>query len=622
MKLNFFIFILSIPRLDLVSAFSSNPFASAGRRFFLSAIHSTTVPEQGSAINVVNVEDANFLEDWTSSLLKGELVDDDEANVLEIMQVWCQKKSVEGAETVEKILHRIENHVDAGIKPETSLRSYHYAIAINAWAKSGHARSHTKAEEIFHRMEDRGVMVNRVVYNTLMNAYALQKDTEKVKEILNRMEKECPADLQTADYNMLIQSFARRGEAKAAEEVVKNMVDRYYKGETECLPDGVSYNMILDAWAKSDSDNCGTRAEMILDAIEERENDAFVQPNVRSYVTVMWAVIRSGEENVVKRVEAIWERAKSRGIAKDPYVFTAFLEAYATERPIDATKKVAEIIKELEWIDPSKNDKIIVYNAALKLLKESRDDGAPAYAEHLFQRMVEEGAVDHVSYGTMIMMCINREGCESFQDRVEELLTGMEDSGLHATTGVMNSVMNMWVRRGDLTRAAIILNQMEEAYRSGDNDLAPNVVSYTTLMNGWNKSGYRNREDKTQDIFDRMLSMYDSGNESAEPNLVSYVTLVESIVKSKSEDAAERVEEIVRGVFKNYQTGKSSVKPNAQIISTAINCWGQSGDRDAGERAEGLLNWLLDIYQADYDPELAPNEYCFAPGKHGVLQAL
>lgn len=606
--------LICILRLEHGCAFVAKSSIAPGRKSISSVVHSTTISQQqGSAINVVNMEDSISFEETTQNLLNGGYEDDN--SVLSIMQAWCKTESVEGAEMVQQILSHIEDEVDAGNR--NSLRPHHYNIAVNAWAKSGHKESPKKAEEVFDRMKDRGVMIDRVAYNTLMNAHALRRDTAKVKEILNLMEKDCPEELRTADYNILLASMARLGQAKEAEEVVKNMVDQYYKGESECLPDGISYNIILDAWAKSDSERCGTRAEMILDAMEEREDSDLLPPNSRSYVTAMWAVIRSGETDVVRRVEAIWERAENRGILKDPFVLTTLMNAYATEKPHDASTKVAEMLQGLERINPSVEDKNVVYNAALKLLKESRDERAVAYAEELFQRMIAEGVVDHVSYGTMILICTNQQGAESLQNRVEDLLNGMEREGVAPTTGVMNSVMSMWVRKGDLTRAAEVLDQMEEAYDLGNKILAPNVVSYTTLMNGWNKSGRRHKAEQTQVVFDRMQKMYESGNGAAEPNLVSYVTLVESIVKSKEDGVAVRVEDIVRGMYENYKTGKSSVKPNAQIISTAINCWSQSGDREAGERAEGLLNWMLGIRKSENDITVEPNEYAFASGKFG-----
>lgn len=47
-------------------------------------------------------------------------------------------------------------------------------------------------------------------------------------------------------------------------------------------------------------------------------------------------------------------------------------------------------------------------------------------------------------------------------------------------------VMNAWTRCGKIERAERILKDMEESFYNGSTEgrIAPNVVSYTTLMNG------------------------------------------------------------------------------------------------------------------------------------------
>lgn len=55
---------------------------------------------------------------------------------------------------------------------------------------------------------------------------------------------------------------------------------------------------------------------------------------------------------------------------------------------------------------------------------------------------------------------------------------------------VCSSVMSAWVRCGQITRAETILDKMEQGEYAGRGEddrmgtVAPNVVSYTTLMNG------------------------------------------------------------------------------------------------------------------------------------------
>lgn len=167
-----------------------------------------------------------------------------------------------------------------------------------------------------------------------------------------------------------------------------------------------------------------------------------------------------------------------------------------------------------------------------------------------------------------------------------------------------------------VNRGERILNDLEESYysrRAGDR-IAPNVVSYTTIMNGWAKSGNRQAVEKTHEVFERMKAMHKSGNTDAQPNLVSYVTLIGSITRSKDPGSAIRAEEALYRMYHDYKLGTITTPPNARLVTAVIDNWQKSGATDAGERAESLLNWLLDVYQKEQDMSMEPNEYTFNSG--------
>ena len=49
---------------------------------------------------------------------------------------------------------------------------------------------------------------------------------------------------------------------------------------------------------------------------------------------------------------------------------------------------------------------------------------------------------------------------------------------------VLTVVINAWVRSGEMQQAEQILDYMEKSYYKGKGKIVPNVVSYTTVMNG------------------------------------------------------------------------------------------------------------------------------------------
>ncbi|MGK3734893.1 MAG: pentatricopeptide repeat protein [Bacillariaceae sp.] len=319
------------------------------------------------------------------------------------------KETVEGAEMIQKILSRLEERCDSSSKGSGSSDTYdnindkkfayrlhcgHYTIALNAWSKSGHPASAQRATEMVHRMKERNIELNAVTYNSWMNAYVIQNNISKVEEILQIMEEHMIDEMRVKDYNVLILANARQGRAMEAEQIVKRMVDMYSEGKSTILPDLISYSMLLDAWSKSDEVGRGERAETILDSIEERQisfdTSAYENPESTisaTYVAAMRAVIRSGEDNIVERVEKIRQRAAERGVVPDSYVYATLLDAYATTHPSDASVRVEEILKLMEDnIDTVDSvGQTVVYNTALKLLRESPGQDAITKAEEVSQ---------------------------------------------------------------------------------------------------------------------------------------------------------------------------------------------------------------------------------------------
>jgi pentatricopeptide repeat protein len=63
-----------------------------------------------------------------------------------------------------------------------------------------------------------------------MHTHSVHNNIERVKEILQGMEREIPDQISISDYNILIHGYAKLGQAMEAERIVKDLVDRYNKG--------------------------------------------------------------------------------------------------------------------------------------------------------------------------------------------------------------------------------------------------------------------------------------------------------------------------------------------------------------------------------------------------------
>ena len=578
--------------------------------------------------------------------------------ILDVLRYWNKHRSVEGAETAQMVLDRCTEfdayRVD-GPNP-LKMKTTHWNAVIDSWAMSGHPDAGQKASDLIERMDEYGVRLNHFTWNAWIRAYTSvtirgnnkammshsgnDKDVaDVVKNLLQGMEDDIGAHkMQINDYNNLLALYAKQGKALEAEELVKNLVDRYNEGEIPCRPDLCSYNSLMDAWANAETgdretSNIGVRAEMILDEVERRYDEWKDPADTRTYVPAMRAVARCGEENIMDRVLAIQSRAESNGVKPNAYMTCALLDAYAIADPLrgmdqlDAILSSAEQLEDEEMIvDGNLGGRTAVYNAALKLLtkcQSKRQGEVLTKGEKLFSQMKSEGIDDAVSYSTMITLygaatSNEREKNDYCAAAINRLLTDMkEDENLGQNSIVQNTAMNAFVQLGMPSRATELLYEMEESYfeHGIHAPLVPSSISYGTIILAWSKSSDKNNVQHAEELFDRMLKMYKSGNKSAEPTFISYVVLVNVIVKSGQEDAADKAEKIVRNMYESYRSGKSTIKPNNKIVTAVIDCWSKRSidDPNAAERAEALLEWLIDIYtELDMDEDLMPNTFSFA----------
>jgi len=411
--------------------------------------------------------------------------------VFPLMLTLCKSESTDAAMMVDKLLNRLEMEMNAG-NENVSLTNKHYTVAIDAWGKTGHEDAPERAEMVMERLRRQsksnpGLDPTRVTYNALMNAHAKLDDHERIATLLDEMEKKTDIYPSTIDYNVLLSVYGRLGRPRDAEQIVQRMIDRsqHLSVGRQCYPDLYSYNMLLDAWSRSHESSRGKRAEDILNYLGDHSECSFA-PDKYTYMAAVSAVIHSGEKNVIQRVERLLEKAKSTEIDSDVFLESKLLDAYAScSSPGSASK--AE--KHLNTLQEKGIANAVSFNTVLKAWKASNDPDCQERAESVLRRMKELGFVNTISYSTLISTYAKKGDVDS-AERADAMLSEMSAMGLAPNVWTLNGVMSAWVRCGQIRRAENILDNMEQGVYAGRGEddrmgtVAPNVVSYTTLMNG------------------------------------------------------------------------------------------------------------------------------------------
>ena len=138
---------------------------------------------------------------------------------------------------------------------------------------------------------------------------------ERAEEILEWMDRLCKQGNKdvapdTISFNAVLDAWARSGDRNAprrCEQILDHMDELYRAGNHGVKPDTYTYNTLINAWAKSSMNGAASRAEQVLQVMEKRyrDGDAAFKPNTRTYTSVIDAWAKSSERQAARRCESI-----------------------------------------------------------------------------------------------------------------------------------------------------------------------------------------------------------------------------------------------------------------------------------------------------------------------------
>jgi len=245
----------------------------------------------------------------------------------------------------------------------------------------------------------------------------------------------------------------------------------------------------------------------------------------------------------------------------------------------------------------------VAFNKVLKLWKQEAEydnaDVALERAERLLQSMMELGIADRISHTTVISILATKGDAVRANEMAEQMLL-FSNPNLHPNTQTWNTVIYAWVRRGKLERAEKVLKRMEQlAGEAQDSSAKPDVVSFSTLLDGWAKTRRDDALPKMEHLFDRMKA---SG---CQPSFWTYVTLIHTFARQLPDP--QKAHDLLLDMYAEHKQ-HPELKPNTKLVTAVMDAWQKSGQ--GAEKAEALLNWMIEV--GETDRHLAPNEYSFS----------
>ena len=349
-------------------------------------------------------------------------------------------------------------------------------------------------------------------------------------------------------------------------------------------------------------------------------------------------VVRRAEANLEKRLEQGHVPAAEYVTAIEAWVDSQHLEAperadALLREMIDKSSKVTgmdcnqvihlyvrnsepykaqKLLEEMERSDdPDMQPDIFTYTSVLNGWCQRGDDVAMSNAEQLFARFRRNPMIQPnlVSFGTMISGWGNNSTNPHATDRALAYFDELKRHYRHGnqrckpTLSVYKSLINLLVRKGEPWRAQSLLEEME---RSNDPDIQPDIVTFSSVLNGWCRNGDDAAMSKAEQLFQRLRR-----HPIIQPDLFTFGTMIAGWGNnSTNPNAMDRAFEYFEELKRRYRDGNEHCKPNLSVYKSIINVLGRKGTPDKAQS-------LLEEMEHSDDPDIQPDVFIYTSVLHG-----
>ncbi|CAI7926810.1 unnamed protein product [Closterium sp. NIES-54] len=385
-----------------------------------------------------------------------------------------------------------------------------------------------KAEAVLAEMEAAGVAADPVCYNAVVNAFCSRARVDEALTVLRRMRFN-GWEPTASTYNTLIKGFGAAKRPEDAAKVAEMMVGRAGAaagrrkggrswsrekprgtgrgGEERKGGELRTYNMLLNAW-------CERGDVEQARAVLREMRAAGVAPDAVSYNTLMKAYGRLGRPNDCERVLREMVNALVRPNAR---TFGMMVRALCDVGRMGDAEVVAERMR--EW-DVAPN--ATIFNTIVKGYCQA---GQPLPAAQVLQKMRVAGVPpDLASYCTLM----NAWSTAARPDRARAVLQEAMAAGLAPDVEAFSVLAKGYLRARQGDAAERLLDEMRAQH-----GVAPNVVTYTTVMGAYCSMGAR--MDSAMAVYERMVGA------GVRPNAFTFRTLIWGFCEARLPHRAEAV---------------------------------------------------------------------------------
>lgn len=381
--------------------------------------------------------------------------------------------------------------------PRVPSDKFGFNIVLGAWARC----SQFLAEHRNQKPTNDAIGTVSFSTNTI---YTAQEAAQRALDMLNRLEAE-----------------AQNSKNESVDVIV---------------PDIVSYNLCMEAWAKCRRPEALSQVKMLYDRIRKSET---LQPTEQTYCAVIEVYADADQSDYLERILRIVEKIESSNDLKPTIkMYNAVLHAYCRAgkpgqlnesevSPISVAQKCLKILDHVKQMFADKNDvairpNIATYNTVIEALSWGRDLDLALKADELLEEMKQAPFLEPV-----------------------------------APTYV--GVISAWSR----IRHVDALNRVDTLLSEAIESNQVSTKAFTSTMFTWSRSNSPQKLNRCLDLLKQMKAMHSEGNLHVRPDPYAYQVVIEACARANG-DAAQQTAaiRIAFAVFKSIQ-----LDPNVQVTS-------------------------------------------------------
>jgi hypothetical protein len=401
-----------------------------------------------------------------------------------------------------------------------------YNLWLHAWAKSGRPDAGIQAERILQQEMKPHVLPDSISYATVMDAYA-------------RQSKHDPSAAEQAErvlFELMEQSELLSG------------------AQLKVTP--VTYDTVLNAWARQGTWEGAERAEQILKRLEAVGRQD-IRPTAHSYATVInaWAGCSGGGEAAARAQSVLEGMMALKMVEPDSVIFNSSIQAWASSRDPRSGSKALQLLQQMKDLSKQGHDcqpDTVTYNIILSAWSHSGHINAASQAEKVLQEMVTAHRED-------------------------------PDSAPAPTTTSYNNVLHAWSKSSAPAAAQRARNILEFMIKSDNKDIAPDVYSFGSVLDALAKSKEPDKASQAWSLLNTMLDMYDATKKtSLKPTTVPFNTVVNAAAFSAIGTTDEQRKEALKVAVQTFTLMRNSgVSPSTLSYGFMLKCF--TNIMDAGQ---------------------------------------